>query len=115
MRLFVLALAAAALAGCGGSSSEDAVAPAATERAAVTQPNAGCDAGAQCLPALAQAALARCPAASLDARGRDARRRLEKLVDRIADVDLHNEQAYEASDAAATALARLEEACLGER
>ena len=111
----MISLVATALAGCGGASSESTVAPATTERVAVTQPNTGCDAAARCLPALAQATLARCPAASLDARGRDARRRLEKLVDRIADVDLHNEQAYEASDAAATALARLEEACLGER
>jgi hypothetical protein len=74
--------------------------------------NLGCDVVAQCFPELARATLERCPPNRLDARGREARRRLERLLARIANVDLHNERAYEASDAAMAALADLEEECL---
>ena len=34
-----------------------------------------------------------------------------KVLEQIESVDLHNKQAYEANDAAADALSKLEEAC----
>ena len=116
IRLVVLVTAAvAALTGCGGqedSAVESApTAPAATASASTRPSNLGCDAVAHCFPELARATLERCPADRLDSQGRVARRRLERLLARIDSVDLHNEKAYEASDAAAAALSDLEREC----
>jgi hypothetical protein len=104
----------AALAGCGENGEETAEppAPAARDVAATRPSSVGCDVVAQCFPQLAQATLERCPRSRLSPRGREARRRLERLLARITDVDLHNEQAYEATDAVLAALADLEQACL---
>jgi hypothetical protein len=111
---FALLASIAALAACGGDAGREAVAGTTSDRKpATTQPpNLGCDVVVQCFPTQAQATLDRCPPDQLDARGREARKRLERLLARIADVDLHNEQAYEATDAAMAALAEFEEACL---
>jgi hypothetical protein len=113
-----VALVAAAVVvrgGCGGDDSaggSDTTAPAVTTPTTTRPSNLGCDVVAQCFPELARATLERCPASRLDRRGREARRRLERLLARIAHVDLHNELAYEASDAARAALADLEQECL---
>jgi hypothetical protein len=114
-RALLVAASVAVLGACGGGSGSAGPATTAAPASgpATTRPsNLGCDAVAQCFPELARATLERCPASRLDARGREARRRLERLLARIADVDLHNEQAYEASDAATAALADFEEHCL---
>jgi hypothetical protein len=103
------------LMGCGGDGSAGAPtttqAPP-TEPVATGLPNLGCDVVAQCLPEFARSALERCPASRLNARGRQARRRLEKLLDQIDAVDLHNKQADLASPAAMGALTELEQQCL---
>lgn len=110
-----IAASAAVLGACGGGNGSagppTTVAPA-TAPVTTRASNLGCDVVAQCFPEQARATLERCPASRLDSRGREARRRLERLLARIADVDLHNEQAYEASDAAMAALADFEEECL---
>jgi hypothetical protein len=112
----LIAVAVALLGGCGGghSTGEAAATTTAPPPEPVTTtgpPSLGCDVIVLCLPETARAALERCPASRLDARGRAARRRLERLLARIDEVDLHNEQAYEASDAAMAALAELENGC----
>ena len=110
----LVAAAVAVLMGCGDDDSAGGsatTAPAATAPVSTRPSNLGCDVVAQCFPELARATLERCPASRLDARGREARRRLERLLARIADVDLHNEQAYEASDAVVQALDELERVC----
>jgi hypothetical protein len=113
-RLAVLAVAAAALAGCGGGDDPAArpAAPSPEPAQAGRTSNVGCDIPAQCFPLQAEQTLARCPAAGLSPAGRRARRRLERLLVRIADIDLHNKQADEASEAVRRALAELERACL---
>jgi hypothetical protein len=113
-RLVVFVLAVAAVGGCGGDE-DPAARPAATTpepTQARRSPNLGCDVPAQCFPLQAEQTLARCPAAGLSPAGRKARVRLERLLARIADVDLHNKQADEASEAVRRALAELERACL---
>jgi hypothetical protein len=105
----------AALAGCGGDRGADGptpTAPAQTEPVATGLPKLGCDVVAQCLPEFARSTLERCPASRLNARGRQARRRLEKLLAQIEAVDLHNKQADLASPAAMSALTQLEQECL---
>jgi hypothetical protein len=111
----LVAAALAALTGCGSDESargSATTAPAATPPVSTRPSNLGCDVVARCFPELARATLERCPASRLDARGREARRRLERLLARIADVDLHNERAYSVSGAATAALADFEEECL---
>jgi hypothetical protein len=109
-----LLLAVGALAGCGGDEDRSAEPPPPAAPAATTTrlSNVGCDSVDQCFPQLAQATLARCPAERLSPGGRESRQRLERLLARITDVDLHNEQAYEATGAVREALADLEQACL---
>jgi hypothetical protein len=109
-----LLLAAGALAGCsgGGESSAETPPPPPPEPTTTRLSNVGCDSVDQCLPLLAQATLDRCPAGRLSPHGREVRRRLERLLARITGVDLHNEQAYEATDAVRVALTDLEQACL---
>jgi hypothetical protein len=105
----------AAIAGCGGD--DDSAAPpsetasSTTGTVTVRPPNLGCDVVAVCLPEVAHELLERCPAGRLSPDGRHARKRLEKVLDQIEEVDLHNKQAYEASDAAVDALTQLERAC----
>jgi hypothetical protein len=113
-RLAVLVLAAVAVAGCGGEEDQAARPPATTPEPAPARQtsNVGCDVPAQCFPLQAEQTLARCPASRLSPAGRRARRRLERLLTRIADIDLHNKQADEASAAVLRALAELERACL---
>lgn len=114
MRLqLALLVALGALAGCGtnGKEAAEPAAPPPRSAAATGRSNVGCDVVAQCFPQLAQATLDRCPRSRLSPRGREARRRLERLLARITDVDLHNEQAYEATDAVVAALRQLEQAC----
>jgi hypothetical protein len=114
-RAALVTISLALLAGCGGddrSAGPAETATRATERPTTRPSSLGCDVVAHCFPEAARETLERCPANELDARGRAARRRLERLLARIADVDLHNEQAYEASDAVVAALASFEEACL---
>jgi hypothetical protein len=111
----LLVTAVAVVAGCGGGKSPDSqrtTASTGRERAVTGPPSLGCDVVAQCAPQLAQDTLARCPARRLSARGREARKRLERLLARIAVVDLHNEQAYAEYDALLDALAEVEQACL---
>jgi hypothetical protein len=112
--LLALLLAAGAVAGCsgGGDSSTESPPPPPPANTTTRLSNVGCDSVDQCLPQLAQATLDRCPVARLSLRGREARRRLERLLARITSVDLHNEQAYEATDAVRTTLTDLEQACL---
>ena len=102
------------LAGCagGGDEPESAAAHADGEPTTTQLSSVGCDVAAQCFPQLAQATLDRCPARRLSPHGQEARRRLERVLARITGVDLHNEQAYEATDAVLAALAELEQACL---
>jgi hypothetical protein len=64
-----------------------------------------------CVPEVAHEMLERCPASRLNDEGRHARKRLVKLLAQIEEVDLHNKQAYEASDAAMQALTQLQRAC----
>ena len=111
----LLVTAVGVVAGCGGGNSAQSpgtTASTAPEPVVSGPPSLGCDVVAQCSPQLAQDTLARCPASRLSPRGREARKRLERLLDRIAVVDLHNEQAYEEYDALLAALAEVEQACL---
>ena len=112
-RLAVFVIAAA-VAGCGGDDDQTARPPAPAPEPAQARrtSNVGCDVPAQCFPLQAEQTLARCPAARLSPAGRKARRRLERLLERIADVDLHNKQVDEATEAVRRALAELERACL---
>ena len=105
---------AVALAGCAGGEDEPDRKAAPTDGSPTTTglSNLGCDVVEQCFPQLAQATLDRCPAGRLSPQGQEARRWLEGLLARITGVDLHNEQAYEATDAVLAALADLERACL---
>jgi hypothetical protein len=115
LRRLLLVTAVAAVAGCGGGKSADSggtTASTGREPAVSGPPSLGCDVVAQCAPQLAQDTLARCPASRLSPRGREARTRLERLLQRIAVVDLHNEQAYEEYDALLAALDEVEQACL---
>jgi hypothetical protein len=115
LRSLLLVAVVAAVAGCGGQKSADSrgtTASTAPEPAVTGPPSLGCDVVAQCSPQLARDTLARCPASRLSPRGREARERLERLLQRIAVVDLHNEQAYEEYDALLAALAEVERACL---
>ena len=82
-----------------------------TETVRTGPPSLGCDVVPVCLPEIAHETLERCPASRLSAEGLHARRRLVKVLEQIESVDLHNKQAYEANDAAADALSKLEEAC----
>jgi hypothetical protein len=110
-------LAAVALtAGCGGD--EQVVGQSPTTATTVEQgidttrpPNLGCDYMPDCFPQLAAAALERCPASRLNMRGRTARRRLVKHLERYQSVDLHSSQAYETNGPADDALSDLEDAC----
>jgi hypothetical protein len=83
----------------------------ATTAVTVRPPSLGCDVVDMCLPEVAHELLERCPSSRLSPQGRHARKRLEKVLDQIENVDLHNKQADEASDAALTALTVLERAC----
>jgi len=97
--------------GCGGG--EDASKPAsAPASATVSYSRVGCDTEAQCSTVNAEETLRRCPADRLNARGRKARKRLERLLARIERVDLHNKQVDEAYAATMKALEDLERACL---
>lgn len=100
-----------AVAGCGGS--EEAAKPASSPPSAtVSYSRVGCDTEAQCSTVNAEETLKRCPPDRLDARGRKARKRLERFLARIERVDLHNKQVDEAYAATMKALADLERACL---
>jgi hypothetical protein len=109
-------LAAVALtAGCGGGEQ---VVGQSTTTATVEQPidttrppSMGCDYMPDCFPQLAAQALERCPPSRLDKRGRTARRRLVKHLERYQSVDLHSSQAYETNGPADEALSDLEAAC----
>jgi hypothetical protein len=95
LRSLLLVAVVAAVAGCGGQKSADSrgtTASTAPEPAVTGPPSLGCDVVAQCSPQLARDTLARCPASRLSPRGREARERLERLLQRIAVVDLHNER-----------------------
>jgi hypothetical protein len=109
LTVVVIALAAS---GCGGSG--EASAPVSTTDApkASRSSRVGCDVAAQCATVNAQETLKRCPASRLDARGRKARKRLERLLARIERVDLHNKQVDEAYAAAMKALEELERTCI---
>jgi len=107
----IAVLIALAATGCGGSG--DASAPASTKNApTVSQSRVGCDVPAQCSTVQAEETLKRCPPGRLSARGRKARKRLERLLARIENVDLHNKQVDEPYSAAMRALGDLERACL---
>jgi hypothetical protein len=111
-RMVVLIVLVAA-AGCGGHEE----APMQTGSSpkpppAVSNSRVGCDTEAQCSTVNAEETLKRCPASRLDAHGRKARKRLERLLARIEHVDLHNKQVDEAYAATMKALADLERACL---
>ncbi len=77
----------------------------------VQPPTPGCDVVVVCVPQVAHDMLARCPEKRLNADGRHARKRLERVLAQIEEVDLHNKQAYEAENAAQQALTQLEKAC----
>jgi hypothetical protein len=113
VRSRLVLLLVAAVAGCGGDGSTGSTTTTrvTTGQVTTTFPSLGCDVAAQCFPQLAQETLARCPASRLDAHGRRVRRRLEKLLARIAAVDLHNEEAYVAANAVIAARAELERIC----
>ena len=114
MRIAVtVVLIALAATGCGGSE-EDSEPPSPSQAAPTTvgYSRVGCDVPAQCSTVNAEETLKRCPASRLDARGRKARERLERLLARIEHVDLHNKQVDEAYAAAMKALENLERACL---
>ena len=96
---------------CGGS--DESPRPATSEAPkTVGYSRVGCDVAAQCSTVNAEETLKRCPASRLDARGRKARKRLERLLARIERVDLHNKQVDAAYAAAMRALEDLERACL---
>jgi hypothetical protein len=107
----------AALAGCGGGDdsagpvSRTAPAPRTTTAVTPPPPSLGCDVVAVCLPEVAHELLERCPTSRLSSEGRHARKRLEKAIDQIEKVDLHNKLADEASAAALDSLTRLEREC----
>jgi len=108
MRIVVGAvLIVLAASGCGGG--EEASKPASSP---VSYSRVGCDTEAQCSTVNAEETLKRCPADRLNARGRKARKRLERLLARIERVDLHNKQVDEAYAATMKALEDLERACL---
>jgi hypothetical protein len=102
-----------AASGCGGSdeASEPRAAPSAPSRT-VASSRVGCDVPSACSTVNAEETLKRCPASRLDAQGRKARIRLERLLAQIERVDLHNKQVDEAYAATMSALAALERACL---
>lgn len=109
-------LAAVALTvGCGAGEQAIGDTTATTTAARpidTTRPaNLGCDYGSDCFPQQAAEALERCPESRLDDRGRTARSRLEKHLERYQNVDLHSSQAYETNGAADDALSALEAAC----
>jgi hypothetical protein len=112
MRIAVtVVLITLAASGCGRSDeSSEPVAPKAPRTE--TYSRVGCDVAAQCSTVNAEETLKRCPANRLDARGRKARKRLERLLARIERVDLHNKQVDEAYAAAMKALEELERACV---
>jgi len=111
-RLTVVVIALAA-SGCGGSGeSSDSVTSIKEAPKTVGYSRVGCDVSAECSTVSAEETLKRCPAERLDARGRKARRRLERLLARIERVDLHNQQVDAAYAAAMRALADLERECL---
>jgi hypothetical protein len=113
--LLAVLTAVALTAGCG--AGEQAIGDTGTttteERPIDTTrpPNLGCDYGSDCFPKQAAAALERCPESRLDERGRTARTRLEKHLERYQSVDLHSSQAYETNGPADDALSDLEDAC----
>jgi hypothetical protein len=115
MSLLAVLTAAALTAGCGadeqtiGNTGTTSTEERPSE--ATRPPTLGCDPGSDCFPQQAAAALERCPESRLDERGRTARARLEKHLDRYQSVDLHSSQAYETNGAADDALSDLEEAC----
>jgi hypothetical protein len=108
-------VAAAAVAGCGGSERSAGDAPTTarveTEAATPRSPTLACDVVAVCLPEIAHETLERCPANQLSRHGRLARRRLENALAHIEDVDLHNKLADLAPATALAALTELEKAC----
>jgi hypothetical protein len=106
-------LIAVAASGCGGSdeASEPRAAPSSAPKT-VASSRLGCDVPSACSTVNAEETLKRCPASRLDAEGRKARQRLERLLARIERVDLHNKQVDEAYAATMSALADLERACL---
>lgn len=98
--------------GCGGS--DEASSPRASPSPAsesVRNSRVGCDVPSACSTVNAEETLKRCPASRLDANGRKARKRLERLLARVERVDLHNKRVDEAYAAAMRALAALERAC----
>jgi hypothetical protein len=105
------------LAGCGGGTDASGPSTATTGATTVTDaepagpPSLGCDYLPHCYAEWAEEALARCPADTLDAAGRELRTRLQRQLARIEDVDLHNEQAYEAFEAVGAALEAFGEHC----
>ena len=100
-------------AGCGGAGQEDRpAASAAPPSVSTSSSRIGCDVPSSCSTVNAEETLKRCPASRLDARGRKARKRLERLLARIERVDLHNKQVDEAYAAAMRAVEDLERECL---
>ena len=111
IRFALVAVLIVLAAGCGGSDEAPEPAPAQAP-GTVSYSRVGCDSEAQCSTVNAEETLKRCPASRLDARGRKARKRLERLLARIERVDLHNKQVDEAYAATMKALQDLERACL---
>jgi hypothetical protein len=105
----LIVLATAGCGGGGGDVSRRAPPPAQTT---VGASRVGCDVPSACSTVNAEETLKRCPASRLDAHGRKARKRLERLLARIERVDLHNKQVDEAYAAAMKAVDDLERACL---
>jgi hypothetical protein len=112
MRFLALGIAVVLIgAACGGGSEEVASPPAPQADAGPSYPSPDCEGGLECYAQRAKEALARCPERHLDATGRAARARLQRLLARIEEVDLHNEQAYEAYEAVGTGLAEFGKHC----
>jgi hypothetical protein len=113
MRIAAIAvLIVLAAVACSGSGQEDRSAAPEASPTVTRSSRIGCDVPTSCSTVNAEETLKRCPASRLDARGRKARKRLERLLARIERVDLHNKQVDEAYAAAMRAVEDLERACL---
>jgi hypothetical protein len=123
--LLLLTVAATIVVGCGGEgeASEPAAAPVESTTTVEPEPpvgnpdmsspypSLGCDVLPRCAPELAATMLEQCPESRLDAEGRRARERVQKLLARSQEIDLHNEQAYEAQEALMDAIDALQAEC----